>query len=250
MLLARNVLLAAYVQGSRRCPLRSFGVRYPLVGAASYPSAEMERGNRSVLRQSVRNYAKASRRKQEFPSQLDDLPPTMLKKDYAKVEIANSVDDVVRRLLSLEMASQKEKMKVKTQQLMEKVNRSPHDCGSMEAQIAVLTAKIRNYQEHVQQHHKDKLHKRKMLLAIDRRKKLLKYLRRTNYSTFEKVCQQLDIEYTFPPEYYRRVTRRWLAKKAFCLKVSQEVKKRRLAEQLKQEKIAEEKAAPIEGTPV
>lgn len=58
-----------------------------------------------------------------------------------------------------------------------------------------------------------------MLMAIDKRKKLLKRLRLVRYDAFEQVCQQLGITYTFPPEYYRRVTRRWLAKKAFCIKV-------------------------------
>lgn len=67
--------------------------------------------------------------------------------------------------------------------------------------------------------HQDKANKRWMLMAIDRRKKKLKVLRRTRYDSFEKVCQELGITYTFPPEYYRRVTRRWLAKKAFCNKV-------------------------------
>lgn len=59
-----------------------------------------------------------------------------------------------------------------------------------------------------------------MLMAIDRRKKLLKHLRLVRYDAFEKVCEQLGITYTFPPEYYRRATRRWLAKKAFCIKVA------------------------------
>ena len=58
-----------------------------------------------------------------------------------------------------------------------------------------------------------------MLMAIDRRKKMLKNLRLVNYDAFENVCQQLGITYTFPPEYYRRITRRWLAKKALCIKV-------------------------------
>lgn len=58
-----------------------------------------------------------------------------------------------------------------------------------------------------------------MLMAIDKRKKLLKKLRLVRYDAFEQVCEQLGITYTFPPEYYRRVTRRWLAKKAFCIKV-------------------------------
>lgn len=56
-------------------------------------------------------------------------------------------------------------------------------------------------------------------MAIDSRKKLLKHLRMTRYDTFERVCQELDITYTFPPEYYRRITRRWLTKKALCIKV-------------------------------
>lgn len=60
-------------------------------------------------------------------------------------------------------------------------------------------------------------------MAIDRRKKLLKNLRLVNYQAFENVCQQLGITYTFPPEYYRRATRRWLAKKAFCIKVANKV---------------------------
>lgn len=55
-----------------------------------------------------------------------------------------------------------------------------------------------------------------MLMSIDRRKKLLKNLRLVRYDAFEKVCEQLGITYTFPPEYYRRATRRWLAKKQFC----------------------------------
>lgn len=59
-----------------------------------------------------------------------------------------------------------------------------------------------------------------MLMAIDKRKKLLKNLRLVNYDSFENVCKQLGLTYTFPPEYYRRATRRWLAKKAFCIKVA------------------------------
>lgn len=66
----------------------------------------------------------------------------------------------------------------------------------------------------------DKANKRRMLMAIDCRKKLLKNLRLVRYDAFEKVCEQLGITYTFPPQYYRRATRRWLAKKAFCLKVA------------------------------
>ncbi|KAF1441452.1 RT15 protein, partial [Pygoscelis papua] len=184
--------------------------------------------------QTARCYARAVRRKRkDIPSHLDDLPPTMLKKDYANVPIINSVDDVVKRLLSLEMASQKEKMKIKTQQLVEKVRRSPNDNGSFEVQVAMLTAKIRTYEEHLQRHPKDKNNRRRMLMDIDRRKKLLAYLRRVRYDTFENTCKQLNIQYTLPPPYSRRITKRWVVKKAFCLKVFQEMRKLKAPERLK-----------------
>ncbi|NXQ86861.1 RT15 protein, partial [Nyctibius grandis] len=198
----------------------------------------------SAFIQATRCYARPVRRKRkDIPSQLDDLPPTMLKKDYANVPIINSVDDVVKRLLSLEMASQKEKVKIKTQQLVEKVRRSPSDNGSFEVQVAILTAKIRTYEEHLQRHPKDKSNRRCMLMAIDRRKKLLAYLRRVRYDTFENTCKQLNIQYTLPPPYSRRVTKRWLVKKAFCLKVFQEVRKLKAQERLKQRRERQARAS-------
>ncbi|XP_010210353.1 PREDICTED: 28S ribosomal protein S15, mitochondrial [Tinamus guttatus] len=189
----------------------------------------------SAFIQRARCYARPVRkRKKDLPSHLDDLPPTMLKKDYMNVPIINSVDDVVKRLLSLEMASQKEKVKIKTQQLVEKVRRSPNDDGSFEVQVARLTAKIRTYEEHLQKRPKDKSNRRRMLMDMDRRRKLLAYLRRVRYDVFENTCKQLNIQYTFPPAYSRRITKRWLAKKALCLKVFQEVQKLKAPERLKQ----------------
>ncbi|XP_023796741.1 28S ribosomal protein S15, mitochondrial [Cyanistes caeruleus] len=188
----------------------------------------------------------------------------MLKKDYANLPVMNSVDDVVKRLLSLEMASQKEKMKVKIQQLVEKVRRSPNDNGSFEVQVAILTARIRTLEEHLQRHPKDKSNRRFMLMDLDRRRKMLGYLRRVNYSTFENTCKQLGIQYSPPQPYTRHVTKRWLVKKALCIKVYQEKQKLKAAERRKQrrerqarartareqqEKQVQEKQAQ-EGTPV
>ncbi|NXS59857.1 RT15 protein, partial [Brachypteracias leptosomus] len=209
--------------------------------------------------QAARCYARPVRRKRkDIPSHLDDLPPTMLKKDYANVPVVNSVDDVVRRLLSLEMASQKEKVKVKTQQLVEKVRRSPNDNGSFEVQVAALTARIRTFEEHLQRHPKDKNNRRRMLMDMDQRQKLLSYLRRVRYDTFENTCRQLGIQYSPRPPYTRRGTKRWLVKKALCLKVFEEVQKLKAGERLKQRREWRERAraareaaaAQSEGTPV
>ncbi|XP_035528948.1 28S ribosomal protein S15, mitochondrial [Morone saxatilis] len=182
----------------------------------------------------VRHYARAAKKRKTSPEgQFSDLSPTMLKVDYTAVPLAQTTDDLVKRLLSLELASHSDKLKLKTEQMIEKVQRDKNDRSSVEVQVAILTARIRNYQEHLQKHHKDIANKRRMLMAIDRRKKLLKNLRLVRYDAFEKVCEQLGITYTFPPEYYRRVTRRWLAKKAYCIKVFKEVQKQKAEQRLK-----------------
>uniref|UniRef100_A0A7N5JCK1 Small ribosomal subunit protein uS15m n=1 Tax=Ailuropoda melanoleuca TaxID=9646 RepID=A0A7N5JCK1_AILME len=159
------------------------------------------------------------------PSQVDDLPPSTLLKDYQNVPGMERFDDVVRRLLSLEMANQKEKLKIKQELLMNKILANPEDTNSLEARIVALTVKIRSYEEHMQKHRKDKAHKRYLLMSIDQRKKMLKNLRKTNYSVFEKTCKELGIEYTSPPLYNRKGHQRWAAKKALCIRVFQEVQK-------------------------
>ncbi|XP_037737842.1 28S ribosomal protein S15, mitochondrial [Chelonia mydas] len=250
--------LRAALGWARSCRLPGPGWSRAVSGALRLQETRDRRSVYSPLVQTARGYARpVKKRKQALPSHLDDLPPTMLKKDYANVPIIDKVDDVVKRLLSLEMASQREKVKIKTQQLIEKVRRTPCDNGSFEVQTAILTAKIQTHREHLQMHPKDKSNRRRMLMAIDRRKKLLKYLRRTRYETFERTCKQLGIQYTLPPLYCRRMTRRWAAKKAFCLKVFNEVQKLKAPERLKQRRewqakarARKEQTLQSEGTPV
>uniref|UniRef100_A0A8D0G312 Small ribosomal subunit protein uS15m n=1 Tax=Sphenodon punctatus TaxID=8508 RepID=A0A8D0G312_SPHPU len=215
-------------------------------------------GGTTPLFQTTRDYRRfTQRKKQEVSSHLDDIPLTMLRKAYINVPVIDKVDDVVRRMLSLEMSSQREKVKIKKMQLAEKVMRSPNDVGSYEVQVAHLTAKIRTIQEHLQLNRKDKRNRRVMLMAIDHRKKLLKFLRRTRFENFEHTCKVLGIEYTFPPPYCRKPTRRWIAKKAFCRKVFEEVKKLKAPERLKQRleyqakaRAAKEQALQSKETPV
>ncbi|XP_058409693.1 small ribosomal subunit protein uS15m [Diceros bicornis minor] len=177
---------------------------------------------RGLIFQAARGYAI---RKPVQPSQEDDPPPSTLLKDYQNVPGIEKVDDVVKRLLSLEMANRKEKLKIKQEQLMNKIVANPEDTRSLEARIVALTVKIRNYEEHMQKHRKDKAHKRYLLMSIDQRKKMLKNLRKTNYGVFEKVCKELEIEYTIPPLYNRKAHRRWVTKKALCIRVFQEAQK-------------------------
>ncbi|XP_026529555.1 28S ribosomal protein S15, mitochondrial [Notechis scutatus] len=203
-----------------------------LVAAAA--AARQEPGKIPFL-QIVREYARPVRKKKEaIPSHLDDLPDTMLRKNYANVSAVDKVDDDVRRILSLEMASQREKVKMKKEQLAAKVRRSPNDCGSAEVQVAYLTAMILTLKEHLHMHPKDKVNLTRMMIATDRRTVLLKYLRNTRYDTFENTCKQLEIEYLPPPQYRRKITRRAAVKKEFRAMIYKEKQKLRALERLKQ----------------
>ncbi|XP_017365264.1 28S ribosomal protein S15, mitochondrial isoform X1 [Cebus imitator] len=198
------------------------GPGLPGGGSARFPSNQWGLQPRSLL-QATRRYVIQKPAVQ--PRQDDDPPPSTLLQDYQNVPGIEKVDDVVKRLLSLEMAKKKEKLKVIQEQLMKKIVENPEDTSSLEARIVALTIKIRSYEEHMQKHRKDKAHKRYLLMSIDQRKKMLKNLRNTNYDVYEKVCKELGIEYTFPPLYYRRAHRRFVTKKALCIRVFQETQK-------------------------
>lgn len=83
-----------------------------------------------VILPAVRAYAA---QKPVQPSQEDDPPPSTLLKDYQNVPGMERFDDVVRRVLSLEMANQKEKLKIKQELLMNKILANPEDTNSLEA---------------------------------------------------------------------------------------------------------------------
>ncbi|XP_012577489.1 PREDICTED: 28S ribosomal protein S15, mitochondrial [Condylura cristata] len=212
--------------GSVRTPARA---QAPVLGlpAGGYTRVPSDRPGlpsapRGLILHATREYAI---QKQVQPSREDDPPPSTLLKDYQNIPGIEKVDDVVKRLLSLEMANKKEKLKIKQEQLMNKIAANPEDTKSLEAQIIALTVKIHSYEEHMQKHRKDKAHKRFLLMSLDQRKRMLKNLRKTNYDVFEKTCKELGIEYTFPPPYNRKAHRRLVAKKALCLQVFQETQK-------------------------
>ena len=71
--------------------------------------------------------------------------------------------------------------------------RDPSDTGSPEVQVALLTASILELTEHMKVHKKD-LHSRRGLIAkVNRRRKLLDYLKGLDVSRYEKLIQALGL---------------------------------------------------------
>ena len=67
------------------------------------------------------------------------------------------------------------------------------DTGSSEIQIALLTEKIETLSKHVKQFKKDKHSSVGLLRAVNRRKKLLDYLKRNKVDTYKNVLSKLNL---------------------------------------------------------
>ncbi|GAA5437754.1 30S ribosomal protein S15 [Deinococcus sp. A31D244] len=67
------------------------------------------------------------------------------------------------------------------------------DTGSTAVQIALLTARINNLSVHLTANKKDKHGQRGLQLMNGQRRRLLKYLERTNYDGYIALTDQLKI---------------------------------------------------------
>jgi len=67
------------------------------------------------------------------------------------------------------------------------------DTGSSEVQIALLTEKIETLSKHMKDFKKDKHSSVGLLKAVNKRKKLLDYLKKNKLESYQNVISQLNI---------------------------------------------------------
>jgi small subunit ribosomal protein S15 len=67
------------------------------------------------------------------------------------------------------------------------------DTGSPEVQIALLTERINEITSHLQTHKKDHASRRGLLVLVNRRNTLLKYLNRKDTKRYQSVIQRLGL---------------------------------------------------------
>ncbi len=71
--------------------------------------------------------------------------------------------------------------------------RHEKDTGSPEVQIALLTQRIKHLTEHVKRHRKDVHTRYGLLKLVEKRKKLMRYLKRTDYRRYVRVIKTLGL---------------------------------------------------------
>jgi small subunit ribosomal protein S15 len=67
------------------------------------------------------------------------------------------------------------------------------DTGSSEVQIGLLTDKIETLSKHVKQYKKDKHSSVGLLKAVNKRKKLLDYLKKNKIDSYKNILTKLNL---------------------------------------------------------
>ncbi len=83
--------------------------------------------------------------------------------------------------------------KEKKDKIIGDYHRAPGDTGSPEVQIALITSRIEQLTAHQQNHVKDQASRRGLLSLVGHRRRLLDYLRRTNYEGYVALADRLKI---------------------------------------------------------
>jgi small subunit ribosomal protein S15 len=65
--------------------------------------------------------------------------------------------------------------------------------GSVEVQVVVLTERIKNLTEHIKVNRKDNHGRRGLLLMVNRRRKLLRYIKNRNSEEYDALIAKLGI---------------------------------------------------------
>ncbi|MGY4687300.1 30S ribosomal protein S15 [Petrotoga mexicana] len=81
----------------------------------------------------------------------------------------------------------------KKEELIEEFKINDKDTGSVEVQIALLSARIKHLTEHLKQHPKDYHSRRGLMMMVGKRRKMLKYLRKSKPLVYQEIINKLGI---------------------------------------------------------
>ncbi len=83
--------------------------------------------------------------------------------------------------------------KEKIAQITKDFGRAANDTGSVEVQVALLTAQINALTEHMKSNKKDYSSNRGLLKMVGRRKKMLEYLKREDINRYRDLITKLGL---------------------------------------------------------
>ncbi|PNH21305.1 30S ribosomal protein S15 [Lachnospiraceae bacterium] len=83
--------------------------------------------------------------------------------------------------------------KEKKAELIKEYGRKEGDTGSPEVQVAILTERIAELNEHLHANPKDHHSRRGLLMMVGQRRRLLGYLKQTDLEGYRKLIEKLGL---------------------------------------------------------
>jgi small subunit ribosomal protein S15 len=78
-------------------------------------------------------------------------------------------------------------------EIVKKFGEKDGDTGKTEVQVALLTERIKYLTEHLKTHKKDHHSRRGLLKLVGQRRRLLRYLQKTDIMRYRKLIEELGI---------------------------------------------------------
>ena len=83
--------------------------------------------------------------------------------------------------------------KAKKQEIIAKYSRGENDTGSTEVQVALLSERISYLTEHLKTNKKDHSSRLGLLKLVGQRKRLMRYLKKTDFARYNAIKEDLGI---------------------------------------------------------
>lgn len=83
--------------------------------------------------------------------------------------------------------------KEEKQAIIAEYGKDGKDSGSIEVQVALLTKRIQDLTEHFKSHKKDHASRRGLLKLVGQRRRLLRYLKKTNLEGYRALIAKLGL---------------------------------------------------------
>ena len=84
-------------------------------------------------------------------------------------------------------------MSIDTSKVIEEHKRGDNDTGSPEVQVALLTARIEQLQDHFKAHKQDHHSRRGLLMMVNKRRSLLDFLKREDVQRYTDLIGKLGL---------------------------------------------------------
>ena len=84
-------------------------------------------------------------------------------------------------------------MSIDTQSIIKEYQKDSSDTGSVDVQVALLTARIKHLTEHFKTHKKDHHSRRGLLRLVSQRKKLLAYVKNSDLTSYANLISRLGL---------------------------------------------------------